>query len=146
MKKLLVLMMTAVVSTGLVGCQKPEESSAAVEVKPVEMAFVEGSVYYRERIALPENAKVTVSLQDISLADAPSVLLVKQEFEANGNQVPFYFKLDYNKANILPEHTYSVSARIEVNGELLFITGSVFPVITDAKQTHKLDLMLVNAR
>ena len=146
MKKLLVIVMTAAAGIGLVGCQNAEESSATVEVKPVEMAFVEGSIYYRERIALPDNAQVSVSLQDISLADAPSVLLAKQEFEANGNQVPFYFKLDYNKANILPQHTYSVSARIEVDGELIFITDTVFPVITDVNQTHKLDLMLVNAR
>ncbi|BCL70452.1 conserved hypothetical protein [Vibrio nigripulchritudo MADA3029] len=146
MKKLMVILMTAAAGLSLSGCQNAEESKASVQVKPVEMASVEGSLYYLERMALPDNAYVTVTLQDISLADAPAVLITSQEFETNGNQVPFYFKLDYDKAKILPHHTYSVSARIEVGGELRYITDTVFPVITDESKTHKLDLMLVRTR
>lgn len=36
------------------------------------MKTITGTVAYRERIALPPNAVVTVTLEDVSLADAPS--------------------------------------------------------------------------
>ncbi len=39
---------------------------------------VTGSITYRERIALPPSAVVAVKLVDVSLADAPAVLIAEQ--------------------------------------------------------------------
>ena len=58
---------------------------------------VTGSVTYRERIALPPSAVVTVKLVDVSLADAPSVLIAEQVIRTEGRQVPFEFALDYDR-------------------------------------------------
>ena len=38
-------------------------------------ATLDGEVYYLERIGLPKTATYEVSLQDVSLADAPAVTL-----------------------------------------------------------------------
>lgn len=44
------------------------------------MGHIQGNVTYRERIALPDDAKVTVTLEDVSLADAPAEVLSRQTF------------------------------------------------------------------
>lgn len=91
---------------------------------------VTGSVTYRERIALPPTAVVTVRLVDVSLADAPSVLVTEQVIRTEGRQVPFEFALAYDASRILPSHSYAVQARIEDGGKLLFISDTMNPVIT----------------
>lgn len=91
---------------------------------------VTGSATYRERIALPPTAVVIVRLVDVSLADAPSVLVTEQVIRAEGRQVPFEFALGYDPSHILPSHTYAVQVRIEDRGKLLFISDKMNPVIT----------------
>ncbi len=91
---------------------------------------VTGSVTYRERIALPPTAVITVRLVDVSRADAPSVLISEQVIRTEGRQVPFEFALAYDASRILSSHTYAVQARIEDGGRLLFISDTMNPVIT----------------
>jgi putative lipoprotein len=93
-------------------------------------AAVSGTVTYRQRIALPPGAVVTVQLADVSLADAPATVLGEQRIEANGRQVPFPFTIPYDPANIVASHTYAVQARIEDGGRLLFITDQRYAVLT----------------
>lgn len=111
-----------------------------------EMASITGSVAYRERIALPDNAVVIVTLQDISLADAPAKVIAKHRFETDGAQVPFDFDLAYDSAKIEARHRYSVSARIEVDGKLRFITDTSYPVVTDEAKTDNVNLRLIGVR
>jgi putative lipoprotein len=105
---------------------------------------VTGSVTYRERIALPPSAVVTVKLVDVSLADAPAVLIAEQVLVAAGRQVPFEFALAYDVSRIQPSHTYAVQVRIEDGGKLLFISDTVNRVITRDAPTH-LDIVVRRA-
>jgi putative lipoprotein len=91
---------------------------------------VTGSVTYRERIALPPTTVVTVRLVDVSRADAPSVLISEQVIRTEGRQVPFEFSLPYDASRIVASNTYAVQVRIEDAGKLLFITDTMYPVIT----------------
>ncbi|MBK6349977.1 MAG: YbaY family lipoprotein [Proteobacteria bacterium] len=95
-----------------------------------------GSITYRERIALPPTAVVTVRLVDVSLADAPSVLVAEQVIRTAGQQVPFEFALDYDASRIQPSHAYAVQVRIEDGGRLLFISDTMNPVITRGAPTR----------
>jgi putative lipoprotein len=104
-------------------------------------AQVTGSVTYRERIALPPNAVIKVRLVDVSLADAPAVLLAEQSIVAAGRQVPFAFALDYDSAAIVAAHSYAVQVRIEDEGRLLFISDTQHPVIT-RDQPHHVDIVV----
>lgn len=45
---------------------------------------VEGEASYRERIALPEDAVLTVQLADVSLADAPAAVIAERKVEPAG--------------------------------------------------------------
>lgn len=105
---------------------------------------VTGSVTYRERIALPPSAVVTVRLVDVSLADAPAMLIAEQVITTAGRQVPFEFALAYDASRIEPSHTYAVQVRIENGGRLLFISDKMNPVITRDAPTH-LDIVVRRA-
>lgn len=116
----------------LVACQSvssPEKSKTSLD----------GEVFYLQRIALPPNATLSVSLQDVSLADAPAVVLDKQQGPVKG-QVPLPFHLSYDPAQVKPGHRYSVSARIEVDGKLLFISTENHSVQLDEKDPQPLQI------
>ncbi len=144
MKRTLLLVTSLLFGAALVGCQSSQTTQ--MESAEVSMKTITGTVAYRERIALPPNAVVTVSLEDVSLADAPSKVLAKQSFESNGKQVPFAFELSYDTNTIQAKHIYSVRARIDVDGKLRFISDTGHAVITDQAQTHQVDIRLVGVR
>lgn len=87
---------------------------------PSHPSNLDGEVFYLQRIALPPTATLSVSLQDVSLMDAPAVILASQAGPVKGN-VPLPFHLSYDPAQVKPGHRYAVSARIELDGKLLFI-------------------------
>lgn len=146
MKKALILI-TSLVSLGLlVGCQATSETNASQEVIADNTQVISGTVSYRERISLPENAVVTVTLEDISLADAPSTVIATQEFTTDGKQVPFAFELSYDNNKIKANHRYNMRATIHVDGKLRFTTDTIKSVITDVENTQQADLRLVGVR
>ncbi len=144
MKKTLLLVTSLLFGAVLFGCQS--SPTTEMDSAEVSMKTITGTVAYRERIALPANAVVTVSLEDVSLADTPSKVLATQTFETDGKQVPFAFELNYDSNVIEAKHTYSVRARIEVDGKLRFISDTRYAVITDEGKTHQLDIRLVGVR
>ena len=62
-----------------------------------EEVAVTGEVSYRERIALPPNAALTVRLLDVSLADAPETVVAEQTIDPAG-QVPINFEIKFDSA------------------------------------------------
>ena len=130
-----VLTLVALAALILAGCASPA---------PRETAEVTGQVIYRERMLLPPNAKVTVVLADTSLMDAPARTLASQVIEGQ-TAPPFKFALAYDPAAIDPRNVYSVSARIEVDGKLRFITDTHTPVITHGAPTH-VEMVAVGVR
>jgi len=84
-----------------------------------------GTALYRERIALPADSRLIVTISDVSLADAPSVTIAQTEMKTEGKQVPLAFSLTYDPARIDPRHSYAVSARIlDGQGQLAWITDT----------------------
>lgn len=146
MKKALILITSLVTFGLLVGCQATSETNASQEVVAENTQVISGTVSYRERIALPENAVVTVTLEDISLADAPSTVIATQEFTTDGKQVPFAFELSYDNNKIKANHRYNMRATIHVDGKLRFTTDTIKSVITDVENTQQADLRLVGVR
>jgi putative lipoprotein len=107
----------------------------------VSAGVVSGTVAYRERIAMPENAVLTMQLQDVSLADAPAKVIAEQKFTFAGHQVPLPFEVHYDSAKIDPQHTYALSARITVNEQLMFMNTTTYRVITQGNPV-KADILL----
>jgi putative lipoprotein len=106
--------------------------AACSSTPPAPKASLDGEVFYLQRIALPPAATLSVSLQDVSLMDAPAVTLASQNGPVKGN-VPLPFHLSYDPAQIKPGHRYAISARIELDGKLLFINTEHHGVQLDGK-------------
>ena len=98
------------------------------------------------RIALPDDAVVSVQIYNAQLADATEVL-GEQVIETGGQQVPIPYEVAYNPEDINENMMYSVSARIEDGeGNLLFISDTVTPVITNGNPTEDVEIMTIPGR
>ena len=109
----------------------PAASAAAAPaaVAPAGQATLEGTVWYRQRSALPEDAVVEVSLLDVSRADAPAVVLAQTQIVPT-TQVPIAFTLHYDARQIQPSHSYALQAKILLGDTLLFISTEHYGVLT----------------
>ena len=101
-----------------------------------------GTVTYRQRIALPPNAIVEVSLQDVSKMDAPAEVLDSVKIPTAGRQVPIPFTLRYDPAQIDEKYTYTVSARITVDGALMWISTTQNPVLTRGAPSDNVEIIV----
>jgi uncharacterized lipoprotein YbaY len=106
------------------------------------LAALNGTVTYLQRIALPPNAIVEVSLQDVSKADAPAEVLDSVKIPSAGRQVPIPFTLHYDPAQIDERYTYTVSARITVDGVLTWISKTQNPVLTRGAPTDNVEILV----
>ncbi len=105
-------------------------------------ASVSGTVTYRERLALTEDATLVVELRDVSYADAAAPLIARQTISGPG-QVPIDFRVRYSRDDIDPRNRYSISARIvESDGRLAFTNDTAYDVITHGNP-DRVDMLLV---
>jgi putative lipoprotein len=116
-------------------------ASAAGQQAAIAQPNVSGSVYIRQRIALPPDAVLTVTLSDATVSNAPSKVLSQRAVHTQGKQAPFQFVLPFNPADIQPNARILLSAAITIDGKLAFITDSVKPVINQGGT--KAELLLV---
>ncbi|MFC0226817.1 YbaY family lipoprotein [Serratia aquatilis] len=115
--------------------------TSAVAQMPIQGPVVQGTVNIRQRIALPPDAVLTVTLSDASLADAPSKVISQLAIRTEGQQAPFSFVLPYTPDEIQPNARIILSAAITSNGQLMFITDTIHEVIN--RNGTGADLLLV---
>jgi len=113
-------------------------------VEPVKQnpAVVSGTVTYLQRIALPPVAVIDVKLQEVSEADAPATVIAEQKITTEGKQVPIPFELKFDPAKIEAKHRYTVSARIEVGGQLRFISDKAYPVLGEGSSASGVEIVV----
>lgn len=103
--------------------------AACVPMSEPGAATLTGTVTYRERIALPPDSRLIVTISDVSLMDAPSVTIAQNQITTAGQQVPISFAVSYDRARIQPGRSYAVSARIlDGRGKLVWITDTRNPL------------------
>jgi putative lipoprotein len=117
----------------LVGAGPAAADAAAAELL--------GTATYRERMALPPGAVLEVVLEDASRADAPAPVIARQA-QADPGAPPFAFTLPYDPAALDPRARYYVRASITLDGRLLFVTDTAYPVLTEGAPARP-ELLLV---
>lgn len=118
--------------------------SGTMRFDPVSQAEVTGTVTYMVRSALPDDAVLTVQIQDTSLADVPATIMGESWYVTGGAQVPLPYAVSYNPEFIQDNHTYTMSARItDGEGNLLFINDTAIPVITNGNPSTDVEIMVV---
>jgi putative lipoprotein len=89
---------------------------------------IAGSVTYRERIALPPDTKVIISLEDVTRANRTGGFVAQQTLQPK-TQVPIPFDLRYLPQSIDRSHRYAISAAILDNREEILWTSESIPVL-----------------
>lgn len=103
---------------------------------------LQGTALYRERIAAPPDAVFEATLQNVSRADAPAVVLGRARIEPAGNP-PYRFEIAYDDAAVRPGARYVVRATLRSGERLLFTTDTTYPVLDG--RTDPLSLVMVSA-
>ena len=126
---------TNMAQTNMAQTTKPNPQFQQIQQIAQAQAQVTGTVRYLQRIALPPNAVVEVTLQEVSRLDAAAVLLAEQKIPTTGQQVPIPFTLTYDASQIEPRYTYVVRAKITVDGQMRWTSTTAYRVITQNNPT-----------
>lgn len=100
---------------------------AAATAAPVTLS---GEVTYRERVALPENGTLRISLVDLEAPDQPRVQA--EGAIASPGQVPLSFSLNFDDAIFAAGKAYGLRAEIISGGQVWFSTTEPLPVDLEA--------------
>jgi putative lipoprotein len=100
--------------------------AAMLATSPTLAAQVQlpGEVTYRERIALPDEAVLSIELIDLALPDRPRLSV---SAPTGAGQVPLGFTLTFEDSMILPQHDYAINAEISA-GDIRFRNAEPYPV------------------
>src|SRR5688572_22549574 len=88
-----------------------------------------GDVFYRERVALPPNAVLEISLVDVTRPGGLGELVASMQVRPN-RQVPIPFEIRYGDDDVDPRRSYAVRANILAGGRLLFVNARPQRVLT----------------
>lgn len=111
---------------------------------PLQAETITGTALYRERILPPPDSRFEAVLEDISRADAPAEELSRVEIDGRAGP-PYSFELAYDADIIDPRYTYAVRATLrDASGQLLFITDTVVPVLTQGAD-NEVSIIMVRA-
>lgn len=117
---------------------------AAVTTQLAQPA-VTGTVTLHDRIALPSNAALTVTVSDASVPDVPSRVITQSVAWIDGMQAPYNFTLPYNPADIQPNARILLSAAVTLNNQVIMTAQDIQPVITNGVTTGNLTLIPVES-
>jgi putative lipoprotein len=107
-------------------------------------AAVSGTLTYRERVALPANAIVTVQIAELRAGSTPQVI-AEQRFTTNGAQPPFRYTIAYDPTRINNSAQYTIQSNISVDGQVRFRTNQVYRVITGGAPVSDVNIILVGS-
>lgn len=133
--KSLVAVAVVVLVLGACGGDSDSPTVTGTVIAPPEPASVD---------QLPANAVLTVTLEDVSRADVPATVVSTQLIELDDESFPVAFRLPYNLGDIAERNTYRIAARITSGGDLLMISDTVIPVITNGASTSDVEVPLVD--
>lgn len=102
---------------------------------------ISGNVYYLPKIVLAPNSTLYVSLEDVSLADGPSKQLAAQVIP-HAESAGLDFNLEYSTADVLPGHTYAISAQVKSDGELVFTSTEHHPVELGVDDVQPIEVLV----
>lgn len=120
-------------------------TTVAVAQTPMAMPAVTGMVNIHQRIALPPNAALTVTVSDASVPDVPSKVIAQSVAWTDGMQAPFSFSLPYNPADVQPNARILLSAAVTLNNHVIMAAQDIQPVITNGVTTATLTLIPVES-
>ena len=77
-----------------------------------EKISISGNVSNHESVQSPPDSKLYIRLNNISLADAPSINIAEQVFDLSKHSLPLQYQFSIPKDSLKPKETYAVRAKI----------------------------------
>jgi len=96
------------------------------------LAKVTGTIAYRNRIFLPQNAIATVELREAYNVGSPGIAIGQQRIDEI-RQIPIPFEVEYDPGDVNPRKQYVVTATISSGGQPLYTTIQQYAVITNGR-------------
>ncbi len=112
---------------------------ATTAQSPDDFVTVSGTAAYRQRIAMPPDAELSVQIEDLTDTKNPVVAVFNERF--GDHQVPIAFTLPVPNTAIHADHRYTLRAQITVGGAPRFASTSNYPVLTDGGN-NRVDVLL----
>ncbi len=129
----------AVISLTAAACSSLPES-------PDNMTDVSVTATYRERIMLPPGHTLTVKVEDVSRADAPSRVIAETRQALDGRAQPYAVTLSVPNDKIDSRMEYAARAEIrDQSGALRFTTDTRHSVLTRGA-SNRADIVMVGVR
>ena len=120
--------------------------AACASTPPSSVTAVEVNASYRERIALPPGHVLKVSIQDVSLADAPAITVGETIVPLDGRNPPYRVVVDVPTSRIDARHRYAARAEIrDSDGKLRFTTDTHHGVLTH-NQPNAATIIMIGTR
>lgn len=116
-------------------------SESEVSVK-TQLDVISGQVIYLERRLLPPGAELTVNLEDVSKRDVVSTLIATTSQLLDGAP-PYTFSLSYDGNLIQSKMSYSLRAKITLNGRLLMTSTNRMDPFVDPNSPISIQLTSV---
>lgn len=91
---------------------------------------VSGSVSFPAEFLLPKDAVLSVIVEDVSMADAPSVLLAETRLPLKEAVTSVPFKIEIPRSFIDSRFSYSVRATVKADDQLLLSSTQAYRVLT----------------
>ena len=117
-------------------------TSVAPQPQPQAMKTLNGTLIYKQRIAIPPQTEAIVRLVDVSRADAAAIVIAQTRFNTNGRQVPLPFRLEYDPARIDARMHYAVSGELRVGERILFLNTTRHSVLTRGAPSDNIEILL----
>jgi len=117
-----------------IACRPQPHADASMADTSAARVAITGTVAPRGA-GLPAGAVVRVTVQDVSLQNAPSRLVGETTITTEGQRVPLRYAVTMPRATINPGAQYAVSARVDIDGQLAYISTATYPVLTSGHPT-----------
>ena len=114
-------------------------------IADISQIAVQVSATYRERILMPNGSTLRITIEDVSLADAPSVIMAEHTETLEGRGPPYSVVLEVPRSQVQLNHTYAARAEIRTpDGRLRFVTDTRYEVMTRGAP-DRADIVMVGA-
>jgi putative lipoprotein len=108
-------------------------------------AKVSGTIEFKGEAKFEADAVARVTLQDVSLEDAPAKKIGEQVIK-DLKKFPIPFEVDYDPAVIEKGHTYAVQVRLETKERLDYINDTRVEVISSGKPTKDVKVVVIRVK
>jgi putative lipoprotein len=133
------------VAAGAVALLLSEGAAFAQKDDTSKKDKVSGTIEFKGEAQFAANTVARVTLQDVSLADAPAKMVGEQVIK-DLKKFPIPFEVEYDPAAIENGNTYAVQVRIETKDRLDYVNDTRVEVISSGKPSKDVKVPVIRIK